>query len=565
MSVDSVSFQFGFAVTGALGQAITNELNGWQGTTFTLEEACRKASSEDVAGALARLQNVPVLRRPTTVADPELSKSLDGNFLRKCLGFPVALAENILTVALVNPFDTLLLQRCQEVWSGVTIQVAVTPYDDIITWIQSGGLSEAEQVDLSTIEVSEEIDTDRTLLLDVPDEDPLKEKLRQLFLIAVRNNASDLHFVLEKEHFYVEWRIDGVISREERIEERIASKLDALLMRLAGEKTENKRSPQDGRLTLKTGSSTIAVRYARAPLVNRGFHVTCRLLDSAKVPRGIFDGGVELGPFGREWLQRMLAAPEGMLLISGPTGSGKSTTLYSILREINKPIYNIVTVENPVEMVIKGVKQCQINPDIPDDFANYLKSGLRRDPDIFLVGEIRDKESAELAVQAANTGHLVFSTIHTKTAAGIFTRLEDFGLPRWKIADSLIGAAAQRLPRALCPHCKQEKHGATDQECLLYGLDPSWREKTIYVASPNGCSECRHTGYRGRRACLEIIPVTEELADFASKPNVSSRDIAKFAYENLQVSSLRSLGLSLVENGVTDFNAVAEVINITMS
>jgi type II secretory ATPase GspE/PulE/Tfp pilus assembly ATPase PilB-like protein len=260
-------------------------------------------------------------------------------------------------------------------------------------------------------------------------------------------------------------------------------------------------------------------------------------------------------------LNKVMKIPAGIIVMSGPTGSGKSTTLNAILRELNRPEVNILTLENPVEDEVPGITHCDLKS--AKEFKPMIASFMRSDPDIILMGEVRDRESAELAIEAAITGHKVLTTIHTPRASQIIERFEQLGIERWKIAQTLKAACAQRLVKTLCSHCKEPTSGISEYDRKTFSLDKSWASKPLFVAKPGGCGACRNTGYSGRTAILEIIPISPKVSDQLSKGEITPYELeVKIATEGV-LPSLRRSGLRLVSEGKTDLAAVSQVIDMT--
>jgi type II secretory ATPase GspE/PulE/Tfp pilus assembly ATPase PilB-like protein len=258
-----------------------------------------------------------------------------------------------------------------------------------------------------------------------------------------------------------------------------------------------------------------------------------------------------------------MKVPAGIIVMSGPTGSGKSTTLNAILRELNRPEVNILTLENPVEDEVAGITHCDLKS--PKEFKPMISSFMRSDPDIILMGEVRDTESAELAIEAAVTGHKVLTTIHTPRASQIIERFEQLGIERWKIAQTLKAACAQRLTKLLCPYCKEPQQGISEKDRRVFCLDDSWADVPLYTAKQGGCGECRGTGYNGRTAILEIIPITPKVSDMLSKGEISPYDLEVKIQEEGKLPNLRRNGLRLLRDGKTDLAAISKVIDMTYS
>jgi type II secretory ATPase GspE/PulE/Tfp pilus assembly ATPase PilB-like protein len=286
-----------------------------------------------------------------------------------------------------------------------------------------------------------------------------------------------------------------------------------------------------------------------------------RLLDKGHLNVTMGKGSLAFDEQTMLAIDKVMKIPAGIIVMSGPTGSGKSTTLNAILRELNTPDVNILTLENPVEDEIPGVTHCDLKS--PEEFKPMIASFMRSDPDIILMGEVRDIESAELAIEAAVTGHKVLTTIHTPRASQIIERFEQLGIERWKIAQTLKAACAQRLIKTLCPYCKMEKEGVGEKDRLIYGLDESWATTPIFEHPPDGCVECNHTGYAGRTAILEIIPITPKVSDMLSKGEITPYELELKIQEEGKLPNLRNNGLKLLREGKTDLHAISKMIDMS--
>jgi type II secretory ATPase GspE/PulE/Tfp pilus assembly ATPase PilB-like protein len=286
-----------------------------------------------------------------------------------------------------------------------------------------------------------------------------------------------------------------------------------------------------------------------------------RLLDKSNINVTLGKGTLAFDEETLFELNKVMKVPAGIIVMSGPTGSGKSTTLNAILRELNRPDVNILTLENPVEDEVPGITHCDLRS--AKEFKPMIASFMRSDPDIILMGEVRDIESAELAIEAAVTGHKVLTTIHTPRASQIIERFEQLGVERWKIAQTLKAACAQRLVKLLCPYCKEATNGVSELDRRTFNLDDSWATIPVFSAKPGGCSECRNSGYSGRTAILEIIPITPKTSDMLSKGEISPYDLEIKIQEEGKLPNLRRSGLRLLREGKTDIEAVSKVIDMT--
>jgi general secretion pathway protein E len=390
-------------------------------------------------------------------------------------------------------------------------------------------------------------------LLDDTSDAPIIKLVNHILSQSIKARASDIHIEPYQDSFKVRYRIDGILydllSPPKWIQPALISRIKVMAKLNIAEK----RLPQDGRFDIRIGAQDIDVRVSTIP-TSFGERVVLRLLNKTSA---VFDlPELGLSPQRLALFKGLVQSPNGILLVTGPTGSGKTTTLYAVLTTINKPDINIITVEDPVEYQIKGISQIQVNPKIDLTFARGLRSIVRQDPDVILIGEIRDKETADIAVQSALTGHLVFSTLHTNDSASAITRLVDIGVEPFLISSSLIAVIAQRLIRTLCNDCK-EAYRPEDLALKSIGLDKGHLDgRQIYRAK--GCENCFHTGFRGRTAIFEIMVLNDELKSMILKTFDSNR-IKKKAQE-LKMVSLRQDGIQKLLQGMT---TIEEVFRVT--
>jgi MSHA biogenesis protein MshE len=381
---------------------------------------------------------------------------------------------------------------------------------------------------------------------------PVVKLLQSMFEDAVQVNASDIHIEPDERELRIRFRLDGVLRVQTTADRRIAGALVSRLKLMAGLDISEKRLPQDGRLNVRIREKNVDVRMSTMP-VQYGESVVMRLLNQATGILKLDHVGMPLAMLKR--FREIVHAPNGMVLVTGPTGSGKTTTLYGALSELNRPEFKILTVEDPVEYRLAGINQVQVNPRIELSFARVLRSMLRQDPDIILVGEMRDQETAEIGLRAAMTGHLVLSTLHTNDAPSAITRLLELGVAPHMLRATLLGVMAQRLVRTLCPHCRQP---TTLEEPDWEALVAPWkvaRPDTAYAAE--GCLECRRTGFRGRIGLYESLLVSQELRRHIS----ATTDVAELrqACYREGMHPLRLSGARKVAAGLT---TVEEVLNV---
>jgi type IV pilus assembly protein PilB len=367
---------------------------------------------------------------------------------------------------------------------------------------------------------------------------------------AVRQRASDIHIEPMQDYIRIRYRIDGVLQKKATYNISVLPAIIARIKIIGGMDISEKRKPQDGRITQVVDHVEYDIRVSILPTVF-GEKVVMRLTAKMALTRDKSQLGLK--PYELEQFDYILKNPHGILLVTGPTGSGKSTTLYTALSELNTNEVNIITVEDPVEANIDGINQVQVNTKANLTFASALRSILRQDPDIIMIGEIRDAETATIAVQASITGHLVVSTLHTNSAASSITRLEDMGIESYLIADAVIGIIAQRLVRRLCPDCKRLKFASTEEKSYM-GIDID-REVPIY--EPCGCAKCDNTGYKGRIGVYEIMKMSPNLRRIISHKEGSEALKKQAMKEGMR--TLKMSGFEYVLDGTTSFSEVVRI------
>ncbi|NWN90550.1 type II secretion system ATPase GspE [Marinobacter adhaerens] len=387
-------------------------------------------------------------------------------------------------------------------------------------------------------------------LLEQEDDAPIIRLINAILTEAVKTSASDVHIETYEKRLVVRFRVDGVLREVVQPKRALAPLLVSRIKVMAKLDIAEKRVPQDGRIALRVAGREVDIRVSTMPS-SSGERVVLRLLD--KQAGAIRLESLGMAPDDLSILRKLIYRPYGILLVTGPTGSGKSTTLYASLQEINDRTRNILTVEDPIEYNLPGIGQTQVNPKVEMTFARGLRAILRQDPDVVMIGEIRDLETAEIAVQASLTGHLVLSTLHTNTAVGAITRLMDMGIEPFLISSSLVGIVAQRLVRVLCKECC-EPYTPSEEHCEFLQQDIA-DPPTIYRAK--GCEHCNHLGYRGRIGIYEVVEVTEELGALIHK-RAGELDLEKEA--RLKGPSIHADGVRKILEGVT---TVEEVLRVT--
>jgi general secretion pathway protein E len=341
-------------------------------------------------------------------------------------------------------------------------------------------------------------------LLEQEDDAPIIRLINALLTEAVKDNASDIHIETYEKRLLVRFRVDGVLREVVQPKRALAPLLISRIKVMAKLDIAEKRVPQDGRIALRIGGREVDVRVSTMPS-NHGERIVMRLLDKQAGRLNL--GQLAMNPADLNNLLSAIQKPHGIILVTGPTGSGKTTTLYSALSELNDASRNILTVEDPIEYSLAGIGQTQVNTKVEMTFAKGLRAILRQDPDVVMIGEIRDLETVEIAIQASLTGHMVLSTLHTNTAVGAITRLQDMGVEPFLLSSSLVAVLAQRLVRVLCSDCK-EKAIADESECELLGAD---KKQAPFIYHAKGCEKCNQLGYRGRQGIYEVVPIDEAM------------------------------------------------------
>lgn len=405
-----------------------------------------------------------------------------------------------------------------------------------------------DEIDLSQLANQFQASED---LLDYQDDAPIIRLLNALFTQAIKQKASDIHIETYENRVLVRNRVDGVLHEVLEIQRAIAPLVISRVKVMAKLDIAEKRIPQDGRIALRIGGHRIDVRVSTLPS-NHGERIVLRILDKQSAQLDLNLLGMPQHTV--HTLRQMIAEPHGILLVTGPTGSGKTTSLYAMLTELNQVSRNILTIEDPIEYDLPGIGQTQVNTKVQMTFAKGLRAILRQDPDVVMIGEIRDLETAEIAVQASLTGHLVLSTLHTNSALGALTRLHDMGVESFLLSSSIVGLIAQRLVRKLCPYCKKP-HQLRPDEIALMGLHSATDITQVY--EPVGCERCNQQGYYGRTGIYEIIPMDETLRGMIHR-NDSLHQIEQ--YIRPQSPSIRANGFQRVLNGET---SLAEILRVT--
>jgi general secretion pathway protein E len=526
-----------------------------------LDNPALPLDEETIYQALAREWKMPFYKLDPLKLDLNVvTSSITRSFAMKHLVLPVEVKDGVLTVATPNPFNLEVLDDIASA-AKLRVQMAVSPKSEVIKIIneffgfktsivaaqdQFGGPG----VDLGNLE--------QYVRLRSVDELPSNDKhivnaVDHLFIYAFDQKASDIHIEPKRDNTLVRLRIDGVLHTVYRLPKAVHSAIVSRIKNLSRLDMAEKRRPQDGRIKTDKGDMEVEIRVSTVP-VAFGEKIVMRVMDPDILFRDLDKLGFD--PLDLERYQKIIEMPHGIILVCGPTGSGKSTTLYSTLNRINTPTINITTVEEPIEMVHESFNQIAVQPQIGITFGSIMRNILRQDPDVIMIGEMRDLETAQNAIQAALTGHLVFSTLHTNDAPSAIMRMLDLGVPHFLLQATLVGVLAQRLLRKVCNYCKEIITVDTDQLRNM-GLDVG-RSGSVQLAHGKGCEKCRGTGYMGRTCTLEMMPFTETIRRLTQ----ADADVASIR-SKAREEGMRTLRESAVDKLLKGITTYQEVLRVT--
>jgi len=555
-------------------------------TEDQLEEASQRSESEEisleqslvrmkmippegVAIALANNANTCPMNLAITRSNPDLLENLPLTAMNQHRVLPISRIGKTLTVAVDDPFNVIALETVggQCGFKLMTVVVPETALTQMLENRLSEEMSEGEgqlEETLSSFSEDEEIaeihsgeNFDIEDYGDEANERPVIRIVNSILVEAMRKRVSDIHIEPGLDGCQVRYRIDGVLVAAGTPPQSLYGAIVSRVKIMSNLDIAEKRIPQDGRCRIRALDKEVDIRVSILPVIH-GEKIVMRILDKSNLPKGLGDLGLD--EYSQSAFARALAQPYGMIFVTGPTGSGKTTTLYSALQELNEPSTNIITVEDPVEYQLQGINQVQTHSEVGLTFAAGLRSILRQDPDIVLVGEVRDFETASIAVQAALTGHLVLSTLHTNDAPGAISRLKNMGLEPFMLASALILAQAQRLYRRLCPSCKTPLDVTVEElkanRFNTEGLD--LENKKVFL--PGKCNKCAQLGYKGRGGIMEIMEISEAVRNMILK-DANSDELRKVAIENGMIT-LQRAGLHKAFEGLT---SIDEILRITSS
>jgi type IV pilus assembly protein PilB len=517
------------------------------------------ADEDELSEFVGRQLNIGSLRLGDLELNPEVVKLIPLDIARKFNAIAVSKLGKTLIVAISDPNNIYVLDAIKFI-TGYNVQPVISPEKAIQKTIDSyykdtGGIDEIlkglKEGGLEVIEESEEAPTEQDLRSQVQDK-PLVKLVDSIIAEAIRKGCSDIHIETYEKNIRVRYRLDGDLHEMSPLPFKYRAAIVSRVKIMADLDISERRLPQDGRIKVKLGDRAVDLRVSVLPTIF-GEKVVMRILDSKSVNIDLTKLG--FAEHSLEEFDRIIHLPYGMVLVTGPTGSGKTTTLYSALKQINTPDINILTVEDPVEFNFDGINQVHVKSEIGLTFASALRSFLRQDPDVIMVGEIRDGETAEIAVRAALTGHLVFSTLHTNDAPSTIDRLMDMGVPNYLVASCVKLVMAQRMVRKICLNCRKEAE-VSPQTLQMLGLSEN-EIKDIKVYEGKGCAECNNTGFSGRTGIFEVMSISPEI----ERMIVSKAPSAEIRQQAIAegMLTLRQAALEKLKKGVTTVNEVLAV------
>ena len=514
-------------------------------------------TEQDMVIAMGRCLDVPPINLAKVHPSEEVLALISKDIARAHKVAPVCTLGNKLFVAMVDPMNVLALddlrQRTKmEIIPMITTEKAV---EDALSGVGSGGVAmdqvmkdAAEEASEGVEEVKASTDNlDLDQLRGQGEEGPVVKVVNLILVQALKEKASDIHIEPFEKSLKLRYRVDGNLIEASSPPKSLQLPMASRIKILAGLDIAERRLPQDGRFRIRVAGKEIDLRISFLPTIY-GEKIVIRILDKSALSGSIEMLGLDERTLGL--FQKAIDAPNGMILVTGPTGSGKTTTLYTVLQALNSPEYNIVTVEDPVEYQLAGINQVAVRPEVGLTFGNALRSILRQDPDIVMIGEIRDQETADIAVKAALTGHQVLSTLHTNDAAGAISRLDDMGVEPFLISSSVLLTCAQRLVRRICPNCKEEF--VPEPELFEKLKIPELIGETFYRGV--GCDRCKSRGYSGRAAVLEVLPVSEAIRRLIVKRAPASVIKNQAVQEGMK--TLRMAGIDKAREGITTLEEV---------
>jgi type IV pilus assembly protein PilB len=515
-------------------------------------------TEEQLLQALAEQHGLRLINLQEVKPQPEAVALVPETMASVYKILPIALKDNTLTVAMADPTNLAALDDLRNFIGVKNVEAVIAAQKEILEAIPRTYAGKEESIvdiiqqleaDEGLGKLTKETSIDLDTLEELQDSAPVRKLINMVFLLAIKDRASDIHFEPFEDEYKMRYRCDGVLYEMVPPPRHLAMAISSRIKVMANLDIAERRLPQDGRIELNVGGNPVDLRVSVLPTMF-GESVVIRVLDRTVVSLDLDKIGME--PALLAQFRELIRKPNGIILVTGPTGAGKTTTLYSALNELNDVSEKIITTEDPIEYDIDGIIQIPINPEIDVTFANCLRAILRHDPDKILVGEIRDLETAQIAVQASLTGHIVFSTLHTNDAPSSITRLRDMGLEPYLITATLEGVLAQRLVRKICVDCRTEFEPSPEMLMELNLRPQDVKGKKFYFG--RGCDRCNNTGYKGRTGIYELMVMNDELRDQVSAG--ASTDQLRLAARQMGMRTLREAGLAAIFNGVTTIDEV---------
>ncbi len=524
-------------------------------------------TEKDITEVVGKQMGVKYIDLDTVDLDPEMARSIPEHLAQRYKVIPVSQKENKLILAMVDPLNVIAIDDIRLI-TGFDIEPVIATEDAILKAInRQFGVTDLAEVqetvkdiastDFGGLDVEEAVEEEIALdkLKEMVDEAPIVRVVNLIISQAINDKASDIHIEPEAKVVRVRYRIDGILHDVMCPPKHIQARMVSRIKIMSNMDIAERRIPQDGKIHLRHDNREFDLRVSSLPTIH-GEKIVMRILDKSSILLGLNKLG--FFPEIQAIFESIVEKPYGMILVTGPTGSGKSTTLYSVLNKLNTGNKNIITVEDPVEYQLPGVNQVQVNEKAGLNFASALRCFLRQDPDIIMVGEIRDLETARIGIEAALTGHLVLSTLHTNDAAGAMSRLSEMGIEPFLVASSVIGVLAQRLVRMICPNCK-EPYTPPPESVKRFGL-MAYTDSEITFYRGRGCDHCKMTGYKGRSGVFELMPITDRVRSLVLQRS-SSAELRQAAIEE-GMKTMQDDGLRKVLEGMTTIEECLRVIYV---
>ncbi len=514
-------------------------------------------TEEQIIEALEFQLGIPHIDMRKVFIDANVAKLIPESMAKRHVAIPIKKENNSIFVAMADPLNIFAIDDIKLI-TKLDVKPLIASEDGILKAIDKVfGKEEAEKAvqDFKKELSHDKVEDDSNLLKDVSEDEinnaPAVRLVNSIIEQAVKNRASDVHIEPTENDLRIRFRVDGELHEAMRVFKSTQGPVITRIKIMANMNIAERRIPQDGKIEMNLGSKSVDIRVSSLPTIY-GEKLVLRILDKSgyiitKDKLGLSDDDLKL-------FDNLLRHPNGIILLTGPTGSGKTTTLYAMLNELNKPDKNIITVEDPVEYTLEGLNQVQVNEKAGLTFASALRSILRQDPDIIMIGEIRDRETAEIAIRSSITGHLVLSTLHTNDSAGAITRLIDMGIEPYLVSSSVVGVIAQRLARKICDNCKIE-YDASKREKIILGIDA---DESLKLYRSKGCAVCNKTGYRGRVPIYEIMMMTPKIKELINEK--APADVILNEAVSNGMNTLKESAKKLVLSGVT---TVDEMLRLT--